>query len=75
MAVVTLYTRAGCHLCEDAELLLRRLGCNAVLIDVDANLDLQNRYGEQVPVVAIDGALVLSGIIREADLRAVLPKA
>jgi glutaredoxin len=69
---VTLYTRQGCHLCEDAEALLRRLGYDASLVDVDENPDLKHRYGERVPVIAVDGQDVLEGIIREPDARRAL---
>ncbi len=69
---LTLYTRAGCHLCEDAEALLQRLGYAAALVDVDADPLLQARYGEEVPVLAVDGRAVLSGIIREQAVRAAL---
>jgi glutaredoxin len=56
---VTLYTRRGCHLCERVEGLLRRARRQAdfeiEFVDVDKTDDLKQRYGEQVPVVAIDG--------------------
>jgi glutaredoxin len=57
--VVTLYTRAGCHLCEDAEAVLRELQPAAAfrldLVDVDSDPELTRRYGVRVPVVAVDG--------------------
>jgi len=56
---VTLYTRRGCHLCERVEELLRRARRQAdfsmEFVDVDKREDLKQRYGDQVPVVAIDG--------------------
>jgi glutaredoxin len=56
---VTLYTRAGCHLCEDAEAVLRaameRAPFELTLVDVDADPALAERYGVRVPVVAVDG--------------------
>ena len=69
---VTLYTRAGCHLCEDAEALLRRLGYDVTPVDVDADRGLQARYGDEVPVLAVNGRVVLSGIIREQAVRKAL---
>jgi glutaredoxin len=55
--VVTLYGRRGCHLCEEARLLLERLapriGFRVQEVDVDSNLDLLARYDVLVPVVAI----------------------
>ncbi len=69
---ITLYTRAGCHLCEDAEALLRRLGYDVTPVDVDADPELQARYGEEVPVLTVDGRVVLSGNIREPAVRKAL---
>jgi glutaredoxin len=57
--LVTLYTRAGCHLCETAEAVLRaeRAASPFLLevVDVDADPELVRRYGVRVPVVAVDG--------------------
>jgi glutaredoxin len=59
MPTVTLYGKPGCHLCDDArravEAALR--GRDIELIEVDVTLDpvLHRRYGERIPVVALDG--------------------
>jgi glutaredoxin len=56
---VTLYTRVGCHLCEEAERVLRTeraaAGFHLELVDVDRDPELARRYGVRVPVVAVDG--------------------
>jgi glutaredoxin len=56
---VTLYTRAGCHLCQEAERVLEaeRAGTPFRLekVDVDRDPALARRYGVRVPVVAVDG--------------------
>lgn len=56
---VTLITRAGCHLCEDAEQLLRRLsgelGFAYREVDVDASAVLRDEFSDRVPVILIDG--------------------
>ena len=56
---VTLVTRADCHLCEEAEQLLRRLagelGFGYREVDVDASTVLQNEFSDRVPVILIDG--------------------
>jgi glutaredoxin len=56
---VTLITRAGCHLCEEAEQLLRQLagelGFGYREVDVDASAVLQNEFSDRVPVILIDG--------------------
>ena len=56
---VTLITRVGCHLCQDAEQLLRRLsgelGFTYREVDVDASAVLRNEFSDRVPVILIDG--------------------
>ncbi len=56
---VTLITRTGCHLCEVAEQLLRRLsgelGFAYRELDVDAAADLRAEYSDRVPVILVDG--------------------
>jgi glutaredoxin len=56
---VTIYSRTGCHLCESAHQKLITLQSEAdfaiteILIDTEP--DLIELYGEQVPVIHIDG--------------------
>lgn len=60
---VVLFTRTGCHLCEGARDLVRRVcdptGVAWVEVDVDApgpdGGALREEYGELVPVVEVDG--------------------
>lgn len=58
---VVLYTRAGCHLCDDALALLESHGLKPVCIDIDADPALRERFNECVPVVEIDGQLRFRG--------------
>jgi glutaredoxin len=59
MKRVTLYTRVGCHLCEEAERVLQEEQAATPfqldLVDVDRDPELARRYGVRVPVVAVDG--------------------
>ena len=54
---VTLYTRAGCHLCDEAKAviapLLREFGATLREVNIDENLELKERYGWDVPVIFI----------------------
>jgi len=56
---VTLYTRAGCHLCDEAKQAIAAAGARAEFdyreIDIDGDPALRSRYNEEVPVVAING--------------------
>jgi glutaredoxin len=69
---VVLFTRRGCHLCEQAEDLLACHWPAARLIDVDATPDLAVRYGLRVPVLQVNGVDVLEGRIDEVSLGAAL---
>ncbi len=57
MRVVTLYTRAGCHLCEEAERALATLDVPHALerVDIEDDDELFKRYLERIPVIAVDG--------------------
>lgn len=50
-AVLILYIRAGCHLCEDAIGLLRHQGCAFRPVDISTDPELQARYGVRIPVL------------------------
>ncbi|MCV6638982.1 glutaredoxin family protein [Candidatus Albibeggiatoa sp. nov. NOAA] len=52
---LTLYTRQGCHLCEDMLKSLEKMqkiyGFSLNIVDIDTDEFLQRRYGEWVPVL------------------------
>jgi glutaredoxin len=56
---VTLVTRVGCHLCEQAEATLRamaaELGFAYTELDVDADPALRAEHSDDVPVILLDG--------------------
>jgi glutaredoxin len=72
MRSVVLYTRRGCHLCNDARALLERHGLQPQLVDIDANPLLRERYNECVPVVEIDGKERFRGRVNEVLLARLL---
>jgi glutaredoxin len=59
MSTVTLYSRPGCHLCDDAREALQRVRGKAPfdLEEVDITQDdaLHARYLERIPVIALNG--------------------
>jgi glutaredoxin len=59
MTVVTVYSRQNCHLCEVAATALEsvkvELDFSIEKIYIDGNADLTSKYGEEVPVIHIDG--------------------
>lgn len=62
MTVLTLYSRPGCHLCDDmaAELapILREAAATLTVVDVDTDAALRERYGLRVPVLVLDGEVI-----------------
>jgi glutaredoxin len=71
-ARVILYSRKGCHLCDDALVRLteeqRRYGFALEVVEVDAVPELAARYGEWVPTVVIDGKERFRGAVNRALL-------
>jgi thiol-disulfide isomerase/thioredoxin len=69
---ITLYTRPGCHLCEEAADLLERLARDMPLEIVAVNIlddaDLFERYKHCIPVVSIADGPTLLAPINEAEL-------
>jgi glutaredoxin len=57
--LVTLYTRAGCHLCDEAKQVIADARAHAEFDfeerDIDSDPALLRLYNEEVPVIAIDG--------------------
>lgn len=58
-ALVTVFSRHGCHLCEVAvstlELLQNEMEFDMEERFIDGDIALETEYGEQVPVIHIDG--------------------
>lgn len=59
MTRVEVLTRAGCHLCDDAEREVAAI-CGELAVgwsatDVDADPELRAEYGDRVPVILVDG--------------------
>ena len=57
---MTLYSKPGCHLCDDARAVVEQvcaeLGESWVEVDVLGSAELSRRYGEEIPVTFVDGA-------------------
>ena len=75
MTVITLYTRPGCHLCDearDAIVALRSTMPPFELreVNIEHDDDLLTRYLERIPVVAVDGETVSELELNLDSLRA-----
>ena len=56
---VVIYSRVNCHLCQEAEKNVREvlveIPFNLEVIYIDGNQELERLYGEEVPVITING--------------------
>jgi glutaredoxin len=56
---VRLYSKPGCHLCDDARAIVERvcadLGTSYDEVDITTSPELTNAYADQIPVTFVDG--------------------
>lgn len=71
-----LFTRQGCHLCEEAEQLLQkeqdRYRFKLEVVNVDSKKELADQFGGQVPVVTVNGQIRFHGQINPVLLTRLL---
>ena len=78
MIVLTLFSRPGCHLCDEMKAVVHRvIGAAAVPatveeIDISTDADLDERYGLEIPVLLIDGRKAAKYRVTEAELTRML---
>ena len=58
-ARVVIYSRPGCHLCDDAKAAIMSAGCDDQFvleeINIEADAELLRKYRYDIPVITIDG--------------------
>lgn len=69
---VTFYTKAGCHLCEEARDMLDDIAVQVAYdlteIDIRSNPELFEEYRYRIPVVIVNNEKILEGRIEYRDL-------
>jgi Glutaredoxin-like domain (DUF836) len=69
---VILYGRVGCHLCEDALVLIERVRSRIPFAleqrDIESDDEWFKRYLERIPVVEIDGEVLFELFVDERQL-------
>jgi glutathione S-transferase len=74
MRTLTLYGRPGCHLCDDARVIVERVRAlhpfRLVEVDIETDDALLKRYLERIPVVVLDGEELFDLFVDEEALRA-----
>lgn len=76
MAIVTVYSKPGCHLCEEAIRVVQRVQKQHLFTLEEVNIQedpaLLAEYGEQIPVVTLNGTFLFEYTVDEARLRQLL---
>ncbi len=71
--VVTLYHAQGCHLCESAQRVLATVRAEVAFeldeVDITGDPELERRYRERIPVVAVDGEEAFMHFVHPDGLR------
>ena len=76
--ILTLYSRPGCHLCDDMKAVVTRVARSAEHrvtveeIDISTDPGLEARYGLEIPVLLVDGRTAAKYRVTEAELRRIL---
>jgi len=68
---VEIYSRPGCHLCDEAKEVIervhRRVSFGLKVINIETDKALEKEYGEQIPVVLINGTKAFKYRVHEAE--------
>jgi len=73
---LTIYSRPGCHLCEEmkavVETVARSIPLSLEEVDISTDASLEARYGLEIPVLLVDGQKAAKYRIGEGELRKLL---
>lgn len=76
MLALTLYTRPGCHLCDDMKAVVSRVGATIPLTltetDISTDPALEERYGLEIPVLMLEGRKIAKVRVTEESLQRTL---
>jgi glutaredoxin len=73
---LTIYSRPGCHLCEEMKAVVdtvaRSIPLSLEEVDISTDPALEARYGLEIPVLLVDGRKAAKYRIAEGELRKLL---
>jgi len=73
---VVLYTRPGCHLCEEMKEVMRASGCDELYalqeVDIENDAEVFARYRFEIPVLFINGVEAFRHRVRPDEFKAYL---
>ena len=75
MIALTIYTRPGCHLCQEMKVIVERVvrdthaHARIEEIDIANDADLEARYATEIPVLLVNGRKAAKYRVTEEELR------
>ena len=76
MTELTMYSRPGCHLCDEMKAVVDRVAAREPLtvqvVDISGDPELEARYGTEIPVLLVDGRKAAKYRIGEEELLRIL---
>lgn len=76
MIKVVIYSKPGCHLCEEAKAAMQSAGCgdlfNLEEVNIETDPDLGRRYRYEIPVITIDGVEAFRHRVSSEEFRKAL---
>ena len=78
MIALTIYSRPGCHLCDDMKAVVERVALALIppatidVIDISSDPDLESRYGVEIPVLLVNGKKAAKYRVTDVELRRIL---
>ena len=79
MPRITIYSKPNCHLCDRAKEVIARCRARAEftvdVVDITQDPALVEHYGQDIPVILLDGVEIARHFVRERNLLKLLNKA
>ena len=76
MIALTIYSRPGCHLCDQMKDVVQRVAQSIPLqleeVDISQSRDLEEKYGLEIPVLLVNGKKAAKYRVGEEELRRIL---
>jgi glutaredoxin len=76
MTKVVIYSKPGCHLCDEAKAAIQAAGCNGEYaleeINIETDPVLLDRYRFEIPVITIDGLEAFRNRVSSEEFRKAL---
>jgi hypothetical protein len=78
MISLTLYSRPGCHLCDDMKAVVDRVARSIPIaidvVDISADRQLEAQYGLEIPVLLVNGRKAAKYRVSEEELTRIISR-